>query len=497
MVPFRAATVFVSLALACATPAPAQEKSTKPGTRRIEDAPCPFKADEKLLAQVRCGYLIVPENRAYPDRRQLRLAVAVVKSVSATPRPDPIVMLSGGPGDSFVQRTETLMDLFAGLRADRDLVIWDQRGTGYSEPAFCPGLRERIRAIAVDLPRNERIAQRRQAVADCREEMLRQATDLSQYNTAVSADDLEDLRRALGFAQWNLMSVSYGARLALEAMRRAPDGIRSAVLSSPLPPNPPIDVKGAFTDVVRRLSLACAAQPDCNAAYPDVEQSFWSGIQELDEKPFVHRPADGTGEIVIDGTRLIRAVSQAARTRRSIALVPMIIVEFRRRNEAVAAALARQMAGATASRVSRVNLGLNMAVGCHDFLTQSTATPKSASLVLLDDVGFARDESVCDALHKFRADTQAPVVSDTPTLMFTHEFDVPTHRSYGTAAARTLRNSQVVEIPGAGHGETLGDECGRSMTRAFVTNPRAKVDDQCVSKIAPLRFVTDVKAISR
>ena len=66
MVPFRAAAVLVSFALAGAAPAAAQENRTKAGTRRFEAAACPFKADEHILAQVRCGYLIVPENRAHP-----------------------------------------------------------------------------------------------------------------------------------------------------------------------------------------------------------------------------------------------------------------------------------------------------------------------------------------------------------------------------------------------------------------------------------------------
>jgi pimeloyl-ACP methyl ester carboxylesterase len=498
MVQFRAAVILVSLALAAAVHAAAQDNTNKPGTPRFEDAPCPFTADERVLAQVRCGYLIVPENRAHPERRQLKLAVAIAKSMSATPRPDPVVLLSGGPGDSFLQRSQRLMDVFAGLRADRDLIIWDQRGTGYSEPAFCPDLRARYRGIAaLNLPRNERIARHRQAVGECREEMLRQAVDLSQYNTLVGAQDLEDLRRVLRVGQWNLMAVSYGARLALEVMRLAPEGIRSAVLSSPLPPNPPIDARGAFADVVRRLSLACAAQPDCNAAYPDVEQGLSSGIQELEQKPFVHRPADGGPDVVINGTRFLQAVREAARSRRSLALVPMIIVEFRRRNEAVVAALTRQVSDAAGSRASRVSLGLNMTVGCHDFLTESPRTPQKATPEILDEAEFGRDESVCDALHPFRAGPQAPVVSDIPTLMFTGEFDAVTHRSYGTAASRTLRNSQVVEIPGAGHGEALTDECGHSMARGFIANPVAKVDDRCVSKVAPLRFVTDVKAIGQ
>jgi hypothetical protein len=209
MVPFRTAAVLASLVLAGVGPATAQEHSTNPATRRFEAGPCPFKADEQILAQVRCGYLIVPENRARPDGRQLRLAVAIARSASATPRPDPVVLLSGGPGDSFVQNTARLMNVvMAGLRADRDLIIWDQRGTGFSEPVFCPELNARWREIgARGLERSARVSERRQALADCRETMLRQGVDLSQYNTVVSAHDLDDLRRVLGVAQWNLVAI--------------------------------------------------------------------------------------------------------------------------------------------------------------------------------------------------------------------------------------------------------------------------------------------------
>jgi pimeloyl-ACP methyl ester carboxylesterase len=387
------------------------------------------------------------------------------------------------------------MNVMGVLRANRDVIIWDQRGTGFSEPAFCPALPARWREIGVrGLAHDDRIQQQREAVAECRETMLRQGVDLSQYNTLVTTHDLEDLRRALGVARWNLMAVSYGTRVALEAMRRTPTGIRSAVLTSPLPPNPPIDGREAFADVVRRISLACAAQPDCNAAYPDVEQSLWAAMRELEEEPVVRRFADGT-EQVTDGNRLLQAVREATRSRRSLALVPMIIGEFRRRNEAVIAALSQQMTGSAASRVGRVNRGLNLAVACHDF-SDSGPSRQSATPDILDIGVFERDESVCSALHTFRAGPQAPVVSEIPTLLLTGEFDVPTHRSYGSAAARTLRNSQLVETPGAGHGEGMGEKCTQGVVRDFIANPRAKVADQCLSAMA-LRFVTDVKAIDR
>ena len=110
---------------------------------------------------------------------------------------NPVVLLSGGPGDSFVQNTARLMNVvMAGLRADRDLIIWDQRGTGFSEPVFCPELNARWREIgAPGLERSARVSERRQALADCRETMLRQGVDLSQYNTVAESGAAHDWAR--------------------------------------------------------------------------------------------------------------------------------------------------------------------------------------------------------------------------------------------------------------------------------------------------------------
>jgi pimeloyl-ACP methyl ester carboxylesterase len=56
--------------------------------------------------------------------------------------------------------------------------------------------------------------------------MLAQGIDFAFYNSTASAQDLDDLRRALGLEQWNLFRASYGTRLALTAMRDTPAGIR-------------------------------------------------------------------------------------------------------------------------------------------------------------------------------------------------------------------------------------------------------------------------------
>src|SRR5690606_29422339 len=63
---------------------------------------------------VECGDLIVPENRANPDGRTIRLHVAIFRARTDNPAPDPVIHLGGGPGaallDDAVDRKSTSLN---------------------------------------------------------------------------------------------------------------------------------------------------------------------------------------------------------------------------------------------------------------------------------------------------------------------------------------------------------------------------------------------------
>ena len=65
------------------------------------------------------------------------------------------------------------------------------------------------------------------------ERLVGEEINLAAYNSPASAADLNDLRLALGYKEWNLYGRSYGGRLALTVMRDYPTGIRSVILDSP------------------------------------------------------------------------------------------------------------------------------------------------------------------------------------------------------------------------------------------------------------------------
>jgi len=198
---------------------------------RLLGGPCPFVAPPGRT--VLCGTFDVPEDRSSASSAsRLKLAVAVFKGDSADAAKSPVVYLEGGPGGG------ALSDVVAGIRAfepllpEHDLVVLDQRGTGYSTPSL--DCTESVDAKAADASAAEL-----DAVARCRAR-LSETVNLAHFDTAANAADVRELRSALGYATWNLFGVSYGTRLALEVLRQGQDGVRSAVIDSVLPVSPDV-----------------------------------------------------------------------------------------------------------------------------------------------------------------------------------------------------------------------------------------------------------------
>lgn len=202
----------------------------------IEKTDCTTFEESGLSEDWQCGYLIVPENRPDSQSRSIKIAFAVLKAAGENPQPDALVYLTGGPGLHAIEgvwsewRTESLKN--------RDLILVDPRGVGYSQPKMsCPPNTDADASTQTRAPSaEERNAQFIQWAKSCRDQLISEGFDLTSYNSTANAHDLEDLRLALGYDQWNLYGISYGTRTALYTMRLFPDGIRSVILDSVLPP---------------------------------------------------------------------------------------------------------------------------------------------------------------------------------------------------------------------------------------------------------------------
>src|SRR5215216_1000734 len=213
----------VLLAISLLTTAITIHAQPKAGALKIKPYTFENGKGEKVASEF--GTLLVPENRSDPQSNLIELAFVRFKSTAKTPGP-PIVYLAGGPGGSGIGTARgSRFPLFMALREIGDVIAFDQRGTGFSKPNLTC-LNRLALPLDVAPTREAAIKELRENASDCAFYWHNvQRVDLTGYNTNESADDLEDLRKALGVEQISLWSISYGTHLAFATIRRHPQSI--------------------------------------------------------------------------------------------------------------------------------------------------------------------------------------------------------------------------------------------------------------------------------
>lgn len=175
------------------------------------EKPC---ADARLAGAARCGMVRVPEDRSRGGGRSIDLRVMVLPATGPRRFP-PLFDINGGPGLPASTSAGFYLTAGTGYRAGRDIVLVDQRGTGGSNPLYCPELSAPETAYRPLYPEA--------AVATCRKRLELKA-DLTRYGTADAVADLDAVRAALGYERVDLFGLSYGTTVALRYLATIPSG---------------------------------------------------------------------------------------------------------------------------------------------------------------------------------------------------------------------------------------------------------------------------------
>lgn len=483
------------------TGAPTGTTARTVGDARYEPGPCP-KTPEPIeeLEGARCGTLTVPENRAKPSSKTIRLGVAIVPAAD-TPKPDPIVWLAGGPGDDAVG--EAKMAIGGGLNRDRDVILMSQRGTYSAEPtALCPNIdafNARAVSLVYDAPSTERLHV--EATKACRDQLAGRGLDLSAYNDTESAADYEDLRTTLGIKQWNLYGISYGTHLALVSMRLHPEGLRSVGIDGILPPS---RAGSAATWSSARqgfdgLFKACADQPACDKRYPNLSATFDKLVSDLEAKPVtttVTLPGnDKPVKVVLDGGALVNWMTSATH------VAPQVPAAIDELANGKPERIAKQYAGGKLSpaAMGRVAHGLVYGVFCSEWTPYETqeqalkggqeafpSFPRSVQ-AQAPQLTFLRPD--CDV---WNVPPAAPSIRDAtrgdiPTLALSGSFDSQTGADNGPYVARTLSKAKVVTIPYEPHVVFATSKCAQEIAVSFFETPDAP-NTECLKGLQPPEF---------
>lgn len=469
----------------------------------FEPTPCPHLSEEIAREQlVECGILAVPERRDGRSDRVVHLAIAVLRQQGDDPSPDPILLLPGSAWHGHLAATEAWLD--SSLRRYRDLILVDPRGTGFSVPSLdCPDIRDlqdELRAVGLA---PAEIARRFTAAgASCRERLIAAGVDLSAYDHAAAAADLDAVRRALGIHEWNVYGIGHGTRLALTLLRDQPGAVRSAVLDSVVPPS--IDefrLADRIAGAIDTISAGCDAEPACREAFVDLEGDVARLVEGLNAEPIVVEiPHPITGQPtkqLVNGDLVGGGFLQAQAVTGLIPILPLTTRELLRRNEEVVAALAGGVAAGPGG-IGPLSQGAAYSVRCRDeapFADPEQALRDTEALPWLRGL-FRRgsEQAVCVdwPIGEPNPVEREPVHSGVPALLIAGEYDSLTPPAWSRVAAASLSRATLVEIPRVGHGPSRDVACAIEIRDAFISEPGRAPDLACVAEMRPLPFVTDV-----
>jgi pimeloyl-ACP methyl ester carboxylesterase len=423
-----------------------------------------------------CARLSVPLDRsgAVPGRVSL-----LVKRLPARrrPRQAPLFALAGGPGQSATVtfNGDTVDPLVRGLR-NRDLIVFDQRGTGRSGLLRC-------RAIeGTDL----RDAGR--AAGAC---ARRLGARRAFYTSRDSADDIEAIRRELGVARIALLGGSYGTKVAITYALRYPGSVDRLVLDSVVEPAGPnalyLDTLGA---VSRVLTALCRS--GCRAFTRDAVADLASLVSRMATGPLRGSLVDSRGRrrpAALGRSELLALLLEGDVDPETRADFPGAVRAAIDRDPAPLLRLATRAFVGLPPPPLLQSLALYATTTCEEtaFPWPRTTLPDpferrrlaAAVAAGLPDAAFfpfdratAVDNDLIDLCGRWPAAAAAPdpargALPDVPVLLLAGEDDLRTPVENARRVAALFPHSSVVVAPATGH-SVLGTDASGCATRAFV-----------------------------
>ncbi len=479
---------------------------TSPTKVRFAEVPCVqflHEVSPDTLAAMQpavCGFLTVPKNYADPNGPTLRLGVVQIYATATTTNP-PLFIAQGGPGGSTIDvYLEVLLSSTFFDRRERDLVLFDQRGTYYSEPfLFCEEVFElTLETLDQKLSDEESLELNLAATDSCRTRFANDGIDLSAFDSVENARDVRSLRDALDYDQIDFYGVSYGTELAQFVMRDHPDIVRSVVLDAVVSPveNFLLEVPQSQQRAFDALFAACAAEPACAAAFPDLEDMFFIELNRLNDQPVLITVRDSdTGErypMLLDGDKFAGLIFQMLYVTDFIPLIPLVIDEVRRDSFGVIEMVA-----------SLVIFDRTFADGMYlSVICASDAVDINPDDINLEGVRPELAEGQRESIEQFqqacavwaiepltnRMDTL--LTSPIPTLLLSGYFDPITPPANAEAVASALPTSYHFVNPIGGHGQAFDGGCVDTIMTAFLVDPMQAPNGACLAEQTSVNFIT-------
>lgn len=430
-------------------------------------------------AAVRCGTISVPEDPNASGGRTISLNVIVIQATHKRSGVWPLFHLDGGPGIAATNASDFYLGPGSIYRESRDVVLFDQRGTGGSNALRCPAIEHRH-------PLQDMYAS--DDVIACHND-LRGRADLSKYSTEIAAGDIDRVRRALGYPQIDLWAISYGTRVAQAYMKRFPERVHRAVLVGfvPLDYRPPLYHAVNAQRVVDLIFHECQRDKECAARYPNLRHEWQTLLESLDQN---HVKTDTAwGQVVIRRGPFVEALRSFLYTSAGQRQFPYIV-------HAAASGDFEPFLRILSKDSSQFAEGLYLTIACSEGVARinSADIPRYTDGTSLGDYRVRQELAACAnwPAYSVTDDFYVPQKKSPPMLVFSGAMDPVAAPEWGYQFCASLPNCRLLSIPDLGHGPFDLDvwtegACFDEITVAFYRQG-APVDASCVKRMRPPAF---------
>ncbi len=458
---------------------------------------------ETLGQTIICGILHTYEDPTDAHSTPIQVAFSILSANDEASLDDPVVFLQGGPGGSALFYIDPWVT--SPIRQQRDIILIDQRGTGYSLPSLsCSAYLSRYYFSS------------EADIQSCVDQLRTNGVDLGHYNTDNNAHDIGELlallKPSMGYSNYNLLGISYGTRLGLAIMRDYPDLIRSAILDSVYPQvvDHYAELGPNLQRALEAVFSACQREDVCNTAYPNLEHIFYEVLEDMNEND---------DEYVL--TNFLNTIFMALYSKYRIQALPAVIYLYSEGRQRAADnylyyGITDDLPSYDAYYDSYDSDMLDdyfqayyelghadafyMALQCqeefyftsYEIAVQFAADSNTNSLIATSQL-YDVERMATECPYWFNA-AAAPsanerIYSDIPTLVVAGEFDPITPPEWAKVARESLTTSYYFSFPGEGHGVVDGHPCTISIFDAFFDNPLTEPDASCRSEMGMEFFI--------
>lgn len=448
--------------------------------------------------QVSC--LRIPINRSRDAKaiEKYYLAVAIAKSIHDE-KEQPLLYLHGGPGIATLSNLPKYLTLATWqlLRQKHDLIFFDYRGTGFSEPGLCTDMEDSLAAFA---KRNSSSKAKEEYKVSlykkCRERLQKEGTNLATFSSFQSAADAEEIRKALKISAWSVYGVSHGTTVALNLIRSFSSPIKNVILDSPFPPNSP------WPDFIRPFEVSFTVLEKnilndsiATNTFPSLRKDFVNAVSRLNKNPaLLTYEEDGSLiEYAYSGDDFAWSIWGALLKPRAIPFVPLAIHEVGNGNDSILQQWS--IAFSSSDGYGKFSEPQSNAILCYEGRPQLEDDADQS--LILKYPNFASfgvyPTAICNVWRPELPDKKVfePVVSDIPVLILCGEYDPVCPPILAALTSKTLVNSTLIVVPTASHAAIHVDDCLRTIANDFISNSTKNIATECVEARAKIKFITN------